>query len=139
MLLPVSIFWQTPLHYAAGSTHGAMCLEILTNEGANVNIQVYIVNKDNLREFFWTPYDVISQFLKLHWIPIGFDSNKQCERHKNGNIHWSVHGCKPVNVLCWSCLFPNVKFETLIWWSLLSMFTYFLYILQIYISSVPGW
>ena len=39
MTVALSVF-QTPLHYAAGSTHGAMCLEILTNEGANVNIQV---------------------------------------------------------------------------------------------------
>lgn len=35
---------QTPLHCAAASTHGAMCLEILVNERANVNAKVYCLN-----------------------------------------------------------------------------------------------
>lgn len=30
----------TPLHFAAASTHGALCLELLVNNGADVNIQV---------------------------------------------------------------------------------------------------
>ncbi|EPY77258.1 ankyrin repeat domain 28-like protein [Camelus ferus] len=29
----------TPLHFAAASTHGALCLELLVNNGADVNIQ----------------------------------------------------------------------------------------------------
>ena len=31
---------QTPLHYAAASTHGAMCLELLVNAKAETNIKV---------------------------------------------------------------------------------------------------
>lgn len=31
----------TPLHFAAASTHGALCLELLVNNGADVNIQVW--------------------------------------------------------------------------------------------------
>ncbi len=31
--------FQSPLHYSAAATHGAMCLELLINEGANVNLQ----------------------------------------------------------------------------------------------------
>lgn len=30
----------TPLHFAAASTHGALCLEFLVNNGADVNVQV---------------------------------------------------------------------------------------------------
>lgn len=30
----------TPLHFAAASTHGALCLEFLVNNGAEVNVQV---------------------------------------------------------------------------------------------------
>lgn len=30
----------TPLHFAAASTHGALCLEFLVNSGADVNVQV---------------------------------------------------------------------------------------------------
>lgn len=29
-----------PLHFAAASTHGALCLEFLVNNGADVNVQV---------------------------------------------------------------------------------------------------
>lgn len=32
----------TPLHFAAASTHGALCLELLVNNGADVNIQVQL-------------------------------------------------------------------------------------------------
>ncbi|KAL0626525.1 Serine/threonine-protein phosphatase 6 regulatory ankyrin repeat subunit B [Plecturocebus cupreus] len=31
----------TPLHFAAASTHGALCLELLVNNGADVNIQSF--------------------------------------------------------------------------------------------------
>lgn len=31
----------TPLHFAAASTHGALCLEFLVNNGADVNVQVW--------------------------------------------------------------------------------------------------
>lgn len=31
---------QTPLHFAAASTHGGICLEILVSEGANTKAQV---------------------------------------------------------------------------------------------------
>lgn len=30
----------TPLHFAAVSTNGALCLELLVNNGADVNFQV---------------------------------------------------------------------------------------------------
>lgn len=30
----------TPLHFAAASTYGALCLELLVNNGADVNVQV---------------------------------------------------------------------------------------------------
>lgn len=35
-----SLCVQTALHYAAASTHGAICLELLVAEGANVNVKV---------------------------------------------------------------------------------------------------
>ncbi|MEQ2187218.1 hypothetical protein GOODEAATRI_002364 [Goodea atripinnis] len=35
----------TPLHFAAASTHGALCLEFLVNNGADVNVQVYLFIK----------------------------------------------------------------------------------------------
>ena len=35
--------FQTPLHCAAASTHGAVCLEILVNEHADVNAKVAAV------------------------------------------------------------------------------------------------
>lgn len=31
----------TPLHFAAVSTNGALCLELLVNNGADVNFQVW--------------------------------------------------------------------------------------------------
>lgn len=34
------LIFQTPLHCAASSTHGAMCLEILVGERADVNAKV---------------------------------------------------------------------------------------------------
>lgn len=34
---------KTPLHCAAASTHGAVCLEILVNEHADVNAKVVAV------------------------------------------------------------------------------------------------
>lgn len=34
----------TPLHLAAVSTNGALCLELLVNNGADVNMQVWIGN-----------------------------------------------------------------------------------------------
>lgn len=34
------IILQTPLHYAASSTHGGICLEIMVTEGANTKAQV---------------------------------------------------------------------------------------------------
>lgn len=33
----------TPLHFAAASTHGALCLEFLVNSGADVNVQVCLL------------------------------------------------------------------------------------------------
>ena len=33
-------YLQSPLHYAASSTHGGICLEILLTEGASTKIQV---------------------------------------------------------------------------------------------------
>ena len=35
--------FQTPLHYAAASTHGGICLEILVSEGASTKLQVGII------------------------------------------------------------------------------------------------
>lgn len=32
----------TPLHFAAASTHGASCLELLVNNGVDVNVQVQL-------------------------------------------------------------------------------------------------
>jgi len=34
---------KTPLHCAAASTHGAVCLEILVNEHADVNAKVAVL------------------------------------------------------------------------------------------------
>lgn len=39
----------TPLHFAAASTHGALCLELLVNNGADVNVQV---NPAALQSYF---------------------------------------------------------------------------------------
>lgn len=38
----------TPLHLAAVSTNGALCLELLVNNGADVNMQVWIGNGTGL-------------------------------------------------------------------------------------------
>lgn len=37
----------TPLHFAAASTHGALCLELLVGNGADVNMKVW--NKIRIR------------------------------------------------------------------------------------------
>ena len=42
MCVCVCVF-QTPLHCAAASTHGAVCLEILVNEHADINAKVAAV------------------------------------------------------------------------------------------------
>ena len=39
---------QTPLHCAAASTHGAVCLEILVNEHADVIAKVAAIFSDSL-------------------------------------------------------------------------------------------
>ncbi len=36
----------TPLHLAAVSTNGALCLELLVNNGADVNMQVWIGKRE---------------------------------------------------------------------------------------------
>lgn len=37
---PLNNKGQSPLHYAAWSHHGALCMELLVNAGADPNIQV---------------------------------------------------------------------------------------------------
>ena len=36
---------QTPLHYAAASTHGSLCLEMLLNENVDLGPKVVILHK----------------------------------------------------------------------------------------------
>ena len=37
----IRVAWlQTPLHYAAAATHGAICLELLVSQGADINVKV---------------------------------------------------------------------------------------------------
>ena len=53
----------TPLHFAAASTHGALCLEFLVNNGADVNVQVRVGPKsgermNGLTEFLWISVSV---------------------------------------------------------------------------------
>ena len=44
MLSTLFFLTQVPLHYAAASAHGAMCLELLVNKGANTNMKVKYCN-----------------------------------------------------------------------------------------------
>ena len=40
MVNPLNEKGQTPLHYAAWSHHGALCMELLVKMGADTNVQV---------------------------------------------------------------------------------------------------
>ena len=40
MVNPLNEKGQTPLHYAAWSHHGALCMELLVKAGADTNVQV---------------------------------------------------------------------------------------------------
>lgn len=43
----------TPLHLAAVSTNGALCLELLVNNGADVNQQVRVLTQEYKTYFQW--------------------------------------------------------------------------------------
>lgn len=47
----------TPLHFAAASSHGALCLELLVNNGADVNVQVSVC--PDAYSFWLTGFGVI--------------------------------------------------------------------------------
>lgn len=51
----------TPLHLAAVSTNGALCLELLVNNGADVNQQVQ--NQPFYFIFFFLSFELLSMWL----------------------------------------------------------------------------
>ena len=86
---------QTPLHYAASSTHGGICLEILVTEGATTKLQV---NRHKLvtHKVVWQNIHVAFEVLehcdlsKITANNSGDIWNKLLYIQKEENMLWSV-------------------------------------------------